>query len=118
VRVVDLKTGSSKPTKDEVRRHGQLGTYQLAVAEGAFAEHGDGAAGAALLHLGKAANVGTTVQAQVPLADDDEPGWARALLDDTADAMSGAVFAATPGPHCGPCQLKVACPAQAEGRFL
>jgi superfamily I DNA/RNA helicase/RecB family exonuclease len=118
VRVVDLKTGSSKPTRDEVRRHGQLGAYQLAVAEGAFAEHGPGAAGAALLQLGKAANVGTTVQAQVPLADDDEPGWARALLDDTAEAMSGAVFAATPGSHCGPCQLKTACPAQAEGRFL
>ncbi|HET6949245.1 MAG TPA: PD-(D/E)XK nuclease family protein, partial [Acidimicrobiales bacterium] len=51
VRVVDLKTGSSKPTKDEVRRHGQLGAYQLAVAEGAFAEHGTATAGAALLQL-------------------------------------------------------------------
>ena len=118
VRVVDLKTGSSKPSRDEVRRHGQLGTYQLAVAGGAFAEHGTGAAGAALLQLGKAANLSTTVQAQVPLADDDDPGWARALLDQTADAMSGAVFAATPGSHCGTCQVKDACPAQAEGRFL
>ena len=45
VRVVDLKTGSSKPTRDEVRRHGQLGAYQLAVAEGAFAEHGTGSGG-------------------------------------------------------------------------
>ena len=118
VRVVDLKTGSSKPTRDEVRRHGQLGAYQLAVAEGAFAEHGTGSGGAALLHLGKAANVATTVQAQVPLDDDEEPGWARALLDRTAGAMSGAVFAATPGSHCGPCQLKESCPAQSEGRFL
>ena len=118
VRVVDLKTGSSKPTRDEVRRHGQLGAYQLAVAEGAFAEHGTGSGGAALLQLGKAANVATTVQAQVPLDDDEEPGWARALLDRTAGAMSGAVFAATPGSHCGPCQLKESCPAQSEGRFL
>ena len=118
VRVVDLKTGSSKPTRDEVRRHGQLGAYQLAIAEGAFAEHGTGSGGAALLQLGKAANVATTVQAQVPLDDDEEPGWARALLDRTAGAMSGAVFAATPGSHCGPCQLKESCPAQSEGRFL
>ncbi len=118
VRVVDLKTGSSKPTRDEVRRHGQLGAYQLAVAEGAFAEHGTGSGGAALLQLGKAANVATTVQAQVPLDDDEEPGWARALLDRTAGAMSGAVFAATPGSHCGPCQLKESCPAQSEGRVL
>ena len=35
-RVVDLKTGSSKPTKDEVRRHGQLGAYQVAVEGGAL----------------------------------------------------------------------------------
>jgi hypothetical protein len=54
----------------------------------------------------------------VPLDDDEEPGWARALLDRTAGAMSGAVFAATPGSHCGPCQLKESCPAQSEGRFL
>ena len=88
------------------------------MAEGAFAEHGTAPAGAALLQLGKAANVSTTVQLQVPLADDDEPGWARALLDETADAMSGAVFAATPGSHCGTCQVKDSCPAQSEGRFL
>ena len=52
VRVVDLKTGASKPTVDEVRRHGQLGAYQLAVEEGAFAEHGHRSGGAALLQLG------------------------------------------------------------------
>ena len=34
VRVVDLKTGSSKPSADEVARHGQLGAYQLAVEAG------------------------------------------------------------------------------------
>jgi RecB family exonuclease len=118
VRVIDLKTGTTKPSKEELRRHGQLGAYQLAVAEGAFAEHGSVPAGAALLQLGKAANLSTTVQLQVPLADDEEPGWARALLDQTADAMSGAGFAATPGSHCGTCQVKDACPAQSEGRFL
>ncbi|MFQ6169993.1 ATP-dependent helicase [Oryzobacter sp. R7] len=118
VRVVDLKTGSSKPSKEEVRRHGQLGSYQLAVEHGAFAEHGTASAGAALLQLGKAANVSTTLQEQVPLADDDEPGWARALLDDTSSAMAGASFAATPGSHCGTCQVKDSCPVQAEGRRL
>ena len=51
--VVDLKTGSSKPTKDELARHPQLGVYQLAVALGAFAdEHGlHEPGGAALLQL-------------------------------------------------------------------
>ena len=35
--VVDLKTGSSKPSRAELARHPQLGVYQLAVALGAFA---------------------------------------------------------------------------------
>ncbi|MGL4743337.1 MAG: PD-(D/E)XK nuclease family protein, partial [Dermatophilaceae bacterium] len=34
VRVVDLKTGTRKPTKSEMRRHGQLGAYQVAVEHG------------------------------------------------------------------------------------
>jgi hypothetical protein len=28
------------------------------------------------------------------------------------------VFAATPGPHCGTCQVKDSCPAFAQGRRL
>ena len=118
VRVVDLKTGSSKPTKDEVRRHGQLGAYQVAVEGGAFTEHGGRSGGAALLQLGRAANRSTTLQEQVPLAVDDEPRWAHDLLATTADGMAAAAFTATPGSQCGTCQLKDSCPAQPEGRRL
>jgi superfamily I DNA/RNA helicase/RecB family exonuclease len=118
VRVVDLKTGSSKPTKEEVRRNGQLGAYQLAVEGGAFSEHGGRSGGAALLQLGRAANRSTTLQQQVPLADDEEPRWAHDLLAVTADAMAAANYTATPGPQCGTCQVKDSCPAQPEGRQL
>ncbi|WP_377641043.1 ATP-dependent helicase [Oryzobacter terrae] len=118
VRVVDLKTGSSKPTKDEVRRHGQLGAYQVAVEGGAFTEHGGRSGGAALLQLGRAANRSTTLQEQVPLALDPEPHWAHDLLATTADGMAAAAFTATPGPQCGTCQVKDSCPAQPEGRRL
>ena len=118
VRVVDLKTGSSKPTRDEVGRHGQLGAYQLAVEAGAFADHGDRSGGAALLQLGKAATTTTTLQVQVPLGDDDDPRWAHDLLAGTADRMAAAAFPATPGSHCGTCQVKDSCPALAEGRRL
>jgi RecB family exonuclease len=118
VRVVDLKTGSSKPTRDEVGRHGQLGAYQLAVEAGAFADHGARSGGAALLQLGKAATTTTTLQVQVPLADDDDPRWAHDLLAGTADRMAAATFTATPGSHCGTCQVKDSCPALAEGRRL
>jgi superfamily I DNA/RNA helicase/RecB family exonuclease len=118
VRIIDLKTGSSKPTKEEVRRNGQLGAYQLAIEGGAFAAHGGRSGGAALLQLGRAANRTTTLQTQVPLADDDEPRWAHDLLAVTADAMAAASFTATPGPQCGTCQVKDSCPAQPEGRQL
>jgi RecB family exonuclease len=118
VRIIDLKTGSSKPTKEEVRRNGQLGAYQVAIDGGAFAEHGGHSGGAALLQLGRAANRATTLQVQVPLALDEEPRWAHDLLAVTADAMAAASFTATPGSQCGTCQVKDSCPAQPEGRQL
>ncbi|MBM6400732.1 ATP-dependent helicase [Phycicoccus sonneratiae] len=120
VRVVDLKTGSRKPTKDDLARHGQLGAYQLAVEAGAFAEHGSGSGGAALLQLGRAANKATTLQVQVPLADDPvDPTWARDLLEATAEGMAAATFTALPAREvCGTCQVKDSCPAQPEGRRL
>ncbi|HSO65748.1 MAG TPA: ATP-dependent DNA helicase [Ornithinibacter sp.] len=118
VRIVDLKTGRGKPTKEEVRRHGQLGAYQLAVEAGGLPEHGTSSGGAALLQLGRAANQTTTVQAQGPLSSDEDPTWAQELVAEVADGMAGAVFSATPGSHCGTCQVKDSCPAYAEGRRL
>ena len=118
VRIVDLKTGRGKPTKEEVRRHGQLGAYQLAVEAGGLAAHGTTSGGAALLQLGRAANQTTTVQTQSPLSADEDPTWAAELVAEVADGMAGAVFSATPGSHCGTCQVKDSCPAYAEGRRL
>jgi superfamily I DNA/RNA helicase/RecB family exonuclease len=118
VRIVDLKTGGTKPSQDEVRRHGQLGAYQVAVEEGGLAELGTTSGGAALLQLGKAANLTTTLQTQAPLAKDEDPAWASKVVTEVAVEMSGAVFAATPGPHCGTCQVKDSCPAFAQGRRL
>jgi RecB family exonuclease len=119
VRVVDLKTGASRPTAEELRRHGQLGAYQLAVQEGAFARHGGRCGGAALLQLGRAAAAkSTTLQLQEPLESDDQPGWARELVEEVARGMAGAVFSATPGSQCGTCQVKDSCPAYAQGRRL
>ena len=68
LRVVDYKTGSSKPRGEELDRHPQLGAYQLGVESGAFGELGDRSAGAALLQVGKAALVKTTLQTQAPAA--------------------------------------------------
>ena len=118
LRVVDYKTGSSKPRAEELSRHPQLGAYQLGVERGAFGELGSRSAGAALLQVGKAALVKTTLQTQGPLGDDPEPQWAAELVTRTAEGMSGSTFKATVGDWCKLCQVRASCPAQPEGRVL
>jgi hypothetical protein len=116
--VVDLKTGSGKPTRGDLLRNAQLGAYQTAVEHGAFADHGTVSAGAALLQVGKAAGIRTTLQQQGPLSADDDPGWARALVTQTAEGMAGSVFTATIGPVCTFCSVRSSCPVQPEGRVI
>jgi superfamily I DNA/RNA helicase/RecB family exonuclease len=118
LQVVDLKTGSAKPTKADLLRNPQLGAYQAAVEQGAFADHGTVSAGAALLQVGKAAGVRTTLQQQAPLSVDDDPGWARVLVTDTAEGMAGSDFLATIGPVCTFCAVRSSCPVQPEGRVI
>lgn len=120
-RVIDYKTGSSKPSKADLLRHGQLGAYQLAVEQGAFGHLGvpPVSAGAALLQLGKAATTRTTLQPQEPLANDADPAWAHDLVVETGELMAGARFVATPSDDiCRTCPVRSACPAQPEGRAL
>jgi RecB family exonuclease len=118
LRVVDLKTGSSKPTKGALPRNPQLGAYQAAVEHGAFADLGTISAGAALLQVGKAAGVRTMLQEQGPLSADDDPGWARDLVTETAEGMAGSDFLATVGPACTFCAVSSSCPVQPEGRVI
>jgi superfamily I DNA/RNA helicase/RecB family exonuclease len=118
LRVVDLKTGSSKPSRGDLPRNAQLGAYQTAVEHGAFADHGTVSAGAALLQVGKAAGVRTTLQQQGPLSADDDPKWAELLVTDTAEGMAGSSFTATIGPVCTFCAVRSSCPIQPEGRVI
>jgi len=118
LRVVDLKTGSSKPSKADLLHNAQLGAYQVAVEQGAFADHGTASAGAALLQVGKAAGVRTTLQEQAPLSVDEDPGWAQALVTDTAQGMAGSDFLATIGPACTFCAVRSSCPVQPEGKVI
>ncbi len=119
LRVVDLKTGSSAPTKAKVAEHPQLGAYQWAVEQGAF---GDGrlSGGAALLQVGKGANKSVdrdtyNLQQQPRLQDSPDPAWAGELLEETAQGMGAAEFIATPGQHCTNCAVRSACPVLKEG---
>lgn len=117
LRVVDLKTGSSKPKAADLAHLPQLGAYQVAIEHGAFAE-GSESGGAALLQVGKAAGVKVSVQEQPALATDDDPAWAERLVGEVAERMAGAEFVARPGDWCRMCPALICCPAKAEGGSL
>lgn len=119
LRVIDFKTGSAKPRAAEVARHPQLGCYQVAVDGGAFGAEAS-CAGAALVQLGKAGtkDIARAVQAQPPLARDDEPGWAAAMVAAAASAMSGPSVTASAGEWCRTCAVRTSCPVVPEGAML
>ncbi len=115
VRVVDLKTGATRPPRREMDRHPQLGVYQLAVAESGL---GSGDGGAALVQLGRAAGRDPSVQPQRPLSQDAEPTWAHDMVQAAAQGMAGRQFPATTGSWCRTCPVVSSCPAQPQGRSL
>lgn len=142
--VVDLKTGAAQPTGAELSQHPQLATYQVAVAEGAFAEFAPAAitaqasqdaavaeshnaasgepqwersGGAALVQLG-GSHKAPAVQWQPPLSDSEDPTWAHRMVAEVAQGMRGPVFPAVRGDHCRHCPVRASCPAQAEGRMV
>jgi superfamily I DNA/RNA helicase/RecB family exonuclease len=118
LRVVDLKTGKSSPANGEVPRHAQLGVYQVAVEQGGFTDgQASTSGGAALVQLGTPA-VRHKEQPQPPLSADDDPGWARDLVNRVATGMAGAEFAATVGDLCTVCPVRTSCPAQSDGRAV
>jgi hypothetical protein len=103
----------------------------VALAEGGFVDQPTPAAtdpagrapvssaGAALVQLGKAARTGPALDAQAPLAQDEDPGWAHDLVAATAEGMGAATFLARPDEQrCQRCPVRRACPAQPEGADL
>ncbi len=118
LRVIDLKTGTSKPTGAELPAHPQLGAYQVAVEEGGFAAHGRESAGAALMQIGKGGGRRGLLQEQQPLAGDEDPRWAHDLLSRTAEGMAGSTFRANAGTWCRVCESRFSCPIQPEGEML
>src|SRR5699024_5626121 len=109
--VVDLKTGKNKPTAAEVKEHSQLAAYQVAVEAGAFGAADSG--GALLAQLGAK---GPVVQAQPPLAETQDPGWARTVLLEAGVGMGAGRFAARDmGRACRTCPARFSCPVAPEG---
>jgi superfamily I DNA/RNA helicase/RecB family exonuclease len=115
--IVDLKTGTGRPSDAELDRHPQLGVYQLAVLLGAFEQFGLAEPGGAeLVQVGNAAlKASVRVQAQRGLRSDPDPEWARELVETVAAGMAGPVFRATANPGCRVCPVASSCPVDERG---
>jgi len=115
--VVDLKTGTSRPSDSDLDRNPQLGVYQLAVLLGAFEQFGLAEPGGAeLVQVGKAGlKASVRVQAQRGLRGDPDPEWARELVETVAAGMAGPVFRATANPGCRVCPVASSCPVDERG---
>jgi RecB family exonuclease len=116
--VVDLKTGKSTPSKEEIRLHPQLGLYQLAVEHGAVPGH-DAPGGAELWQLRQGLRSGMRVQEQAPQVADDEGvrPIERQLMAAVA-RLRDEQFPARPGAHCTYCDFERFCPARTSGTVL
>ncbi|POH58371.1 ATP-dependent helicase [Arthrobacter glacialis] len=124
--VVDIKTGRSKPTKDQVAAHPQLGAYQVAVTAGGFAElaaaaglAGAASGGAALLPLGDGTKSVKT-QDQTPMVAGSENDPTHKVME-AALLMAQSVFPARHGADWSErngCPLPTICPLCPEGKQI
>ncbi len=135
IRIVDFKTSKSVPTAADVALHDQLGVYQLAVQQGAFASvAGQHArpAGAELVYLRQADGAGGYPKVfQQPSLDDvphpmslggeeqdsgSEPTWVHRRLAEAASIIRSERHDARVGPACRYCPFRGSCPAQPTGQ--
>jgi superfamily I DNA/RNA helicase/RecB family exonuclease len=137
IRIVDFKTSKTAPTATDIALHDQLGVYQLAVQQGAFAAVvGERArpAGAELVYLrladGDGGHPKTFLQASIddvpfpikPLdvADEtvapEQPTWVHHRLAAAAQIIRSEHHDARIGPGCRYCPFRTSCPAQPAGQ--
>ncbi|WP_210605277.1 PD-(D/E)XK nuclease family protein [Brevibacterium oceani] len=114
LRIVDFKTGKNVVAGKEMDRHAQLGVYQEAINSGTITIGEDQtldarAYGAELVFLRNSAR---TVRQQRALEVDEDPDWARELIDDVSGRMRAATFPARVDPQkCLSCPVRSSCPA-------
>ncbi|WP_286218303.1 RecB family exonuclease [Paraoerskovia sediminicola] len=119
LRVADLKTGKSAPSRAETETNPQLGAYQLALTEGAFdlpdVPDETPSAGARLVFVGMGRSAALRSQAPLQVRDDGS-SWVHDMVDEVASTMSGATFGARQNDLCSVCPVRRSCPVQVEGR--
>ncbi len=113
--IVDFKTGANAITKNEAITNLQMQAYQLAVIEGGFKEihESRASAGAELVYLGSK-TIDATTRRQPPVEADE----IRDQIVEIAEGMSGSEFLASINKRCNQCDVRNACPIQAEGRTV
>jgi RecB family exonuclease len=121
IRVVDLKTGRTIPTKPALARHVQLAIYQRAITSGQLKELGDEphSGGAELVQLRHDDSGLPKVQGQAPLETDDEGrSWLDEAVDDAEAMVRSEEFVAKRNDGCSRCEVRGLCPIQPEGREI
>jgi superfamily I DNA/RNA helicase/RecB family exonuclease len=111
--VVDLKTGKYARTKAQLTEDPQLGVYQLAAREGAFAQWSTTPGGAELVQLRQETRGSVKVQPQDALAPGDM--WVDELVGVVADDIRAERFPARPNDGCDRCAFRTSCPSRDEG---
>jgi RecB family exonuclease len=112
--VVDLKTG--RTVARDIDTHGQLAAYQVAVAAGAFGDHGSAPGGAALLQVGSGTRAKEQAQDPLPADVPVRETWAGELVAQVGDGMGAATFEVRTGSHCSRCPARRSCPLHERGR--
>ncbi|HEU5033414.1 MAG TPA: ATP-dependent DNA helicase [Mycobacteriales bacterium] len=114
--VVDLKTSKYPPKNKDLPTEPQLGVYQLAVREGAFADrHAGPTGGAELVQLRHEVRGRVKVQPQPVLPDDGTSTWIDDSVRGVARDIRSETFAARPHDGCDRCAYRTSCPAVDAG---
>lgn len=122
LKVVDFKTGRTKPSQAAAEATPQIGVYQLAVEAGGFGEPAP-SAGASLVYLRVEDGENWPKEFRQPslrerphLTDDPAelayPTWVHHQVARACDVLEAGRFDAQPGEHCTYCPVRSSCPAR------
>lgn len=125
--IVDLKTGSGLPSKDEAEANVQLEAYQLALSRGvvrgervtsaADGETPEQVGGAILLYPRTVLKGGAGTRLQEAKTAEELDEFAKRIAP-LPGLMSGPELPASTGSHCERCAVRALCPVQPEGQVV